>query len=297
MFPTHPIHPAPAKATSTRHTARIKPSLNAFSFDAVLRENLRDPDAGKSLIELLDYCAERDFDAIDPTGYYFPGYPDAPCCEFVARFRRRAFALGIAISGTGIKNDFALPDPVAREAEVARTITWIEAAARMGAPVLRVFAGEVPPAPHTWSDGASWVTECLQACLPHARKHGVVLGLQNHGDLLRNADECIEILGRIDSPWVGLILDTGHFHTADPYLDIARMIPHTVNWQIKERTHGHKGAPTDLPRLAGLIREAGWRGYTPIETLSTRGEPYDPVAAADALLAGLRSALTPKGAP
>ncbi|MBC8009160.1 MAG: sugar phosphate isomerase/epimerase, partial [Burkholderiales bacterium] len=216
----------------------------------------------------------------------------------VNEFKRKAFALGIAISGTGVKNNFADPDPAVRAADVKRVIIWLEASARMGAPVLRVFSGEVPPAPHTWAQGADWVTECLRECLPHAERHGVILGLQNHGDLLNNADQCLEILGRFDSPWLGLVLDTGHFHTADPYADIARMIPHTVNWQIKERTHGNgpAGAFTDLPRLVKLIRAAGWRGYVPIETLSRRGEPYDPAVAVDALLGGLRVALGDTGA-
>lgn len=280
-------------ATSkTRFDAKIKLSLNAFSFDAALKQNLRDPASGLSLLDLLDYCAERDFEAIDPTGYYFPGYPDEPCDQFLADFKRKAFALGIAISGTGVKNNFADPDPERRAAEVRRVITWIEVAARMGAPVLRIFSGDVPPAPHTWAEAAGWVTECLRPCLEHARKHGVILGLQNHGDMLQTADECLELLGRFDTPWLGLVLDTGCFLTTDPYVDIARMIPYTVNWQIKERTHLKKGPVTDLPRLVGLIRAAGYRGYVPVETLSNRDEPYDPALAVDALLGDLRLALS-----
>ena len=277
---------------TSKRPAKIKLGLNAYSFDAALRLRMREPGAGLDLLELLDFCAARDFEAIDPTGYYFPGYPDAPCDAFVREFKRKAFALGIAISGTGVKNNFAHPDPEVRAADVRRVIAWLEASAKLGAPVLRVFSGAVPPAPHTWAQGADWVTECLRECLPHAERHGVILGLQNHGDLLNNADQCLEILGRFKSPWLGLVLDTGHFHTDDPYADIARMIPHTVNWQIKDRTHGNKGAPTDLPRLVGLIRAAGWRGYVPIETLSRDGEPYDPATAVDALMSGLRSALS-----
>lgn len=271
--------------------AKIKLSLNAFSFDAALRQGLREPGTGTTLLQLLDFCAERDLEAIDPTGYYFPGYPDVPCAAFINEFKRRAFALGIAISGTGVKNNFADPDPAVRAADVRRVMAWIEAAARMGAPVLRVFAGAVPPAPHTWADAANWVTECLRPCLVHARKQGVILGLQNHGDTLRTADECLELLARFDSPWLGLVLDTGCFLTPDPYFDIARMIPHTVNWQIKERTHLKQGPETDLPRLVALIQDAGYRGYVPIETLSEKGVPYDPAQAVDKLLGRLRSAL------
>ena len=121
-------------------------------------------------------------------------------------------------------------------------------------------------------------------------KYGVIVGLQNHGDMLKSADECLNILGRIKSRWIGLILDTGNFLTADPYADIARVIPVTVNWQIKERLQSNKGDPMDLPKLMRIIRAANYRGYLPIETLSIPGQPYDGRARAATLLDRIRNA-------
>ena len=51
----------------------------------------------------------------------------------------------------------------ARAADVERAKQWIEAAARLGAPVLRVFAGPVPPKPHTWDDGAKWMADFVRS--------------------------------------------------------------------------------------------------------------------------------------
>lgn len=271
--------------------ARLKVGINAYSFDPLLRENLKDPHAGLSLFDLLSFCAEQNVDAIDPTGYYFPGYPEVPRDRFLNEFKRRAFELGVEISGTGIRNNFASPDAATRAADVERAKQWIEAAGRMGAPVVRVFAGPVPPAPHTWNDGAKWIVESLQACVEHGATYGVIVGLQNHGDMLKSADECLQILERVQSPWIGLILDTGYFLTPDPYADIARMIPLTVNWQIKELLQGNKGAPIDLPKLVRILRQGGYRGYIPIETLAIKGVPYDPRARVLEMLAALRGAL------
>ena len=270
---------------------RLKTGLNAYCFDPLLRENLKDPTKGLSLFDVLTFCAEQNVDAIDPTGYYFPGYPEVPRDKFLNDFKRRAFELGVEISGTGIKNDFASPNATARAADVARAKQWIEAAARLGAPVLRVFAGPVPPAPHTWDEAAKWMADALQQCVAHGEKYGVIVGLQNHGDMLRTADECLKVLGMVKSPWIGLILDTGNFLTPDPYADIARVIPVTVNWQIKEVLQNRKGPPTDLKKLVGIIRAGGYRGYIPIETLARPGQPYDPRARATELLAGVRAAL------
>ena len=54
--------------------------------------------------------------------------------------------------------------------------------------------------------------------------------MQNHGDMLKSADEVLKILGRVQSDWLGTIVDTGFFLTSDPYADIAKVIPHAVNW-------------------------------------------------------------------
>lgn len=270
---------------------RLKLAINAYCFDPLLRENLKDPSKGISLFDVLDFCAKENVDAIDPTGYYFPGYPEVPRDMFLNDFKRRAFELGLDISGTGIKNDFASPDAVSRAADLERAKQWIEVAARLGAPVLRVFAGAVPPKPHTWEDGAKWMADALHQCVEHGEKYGVVIGLQNHGDMLQTADECLKVLDMVKSRWIGLILDTGNFLTADPYADIARVIPVTVNWQIKERLQNNKGEKTDLPKLVRIIRDGGYRGYIPIETLKRKDEVYDPHARTTELLRDLRAAL------
>src|SRR5262245_11603397 len=244
-----------------------------------------------TLFDLLDYCAEQDFGAIDPTGYFFPGYPRVPSDRYLNDFKRRAFVLGLDISGTGVRNDFASPDKERRAADVRHAREWIEAAARMGAPVLRVFAGP-EPAGHPRDKVVEWMVEALKSCAEHGKKHGVLVGVQNHGDMLKTAEGVLEVVKKVDSEWFGVIVDTGYFLTADPYRDIARVTPYAVNWQIKERLGGKFGkVKTDLKKLVGIIRKGGYRGYLPIETLPVRGEDYEPRRRVAGFLAELRKAL------
>jgi sugar phosphate isomerase/epimerase len=248
-----------------------------------------------SLFDLLDYCAEQNFDAIDPTGYFFPGYPKPPADQFLNDFKRRAFSLGLDISGTGVRNNFASPDREKRAAAVRHAKEWVEVAARMGAPVLRVFAGPRPEG-HTWEEAAGWMAEDLRQCVEHGRRYGVLIGIQNHGDMLRTAEEVLKVVRMVDSEWFGVIVDTGYFLTPDPYKDIAAVTPYAVNWQIKEKLDGKNGkARTDLKKLVHIIREGGYRGYIPIETLSVAGEEYNPRARVAELLKELREALQQSG--
>jgi sugar phosphate isomerase/epimerase len=286
--------PAAAQAPIRRAGGpRLKTSLNAYSFSKALDDQLKARGQGVSLFDLLEFCAENDFDALDPTGYFFPGYPEVPKDDYLNRFKRRAFQLGVDISGTGVRNDFASPDKAKRAADVRHAKEWVEVAARMGAPVLRVFAGPVPEG-HPTEDVFRWMADALRECAEHGAKYGVLVGVQNHGDMLKTADDVLKLLKMVDSDWLGSIVDTGYFLSPDPYQDIARVTPYAVNWQVKEKTDGAAGkSKTDLRRLVNIMREGGYRGYVPIETLSVRGsnEPYDPRARVVQLLRELREAM------
>jgi sugar phosphate isomerase/epimerase len=276
---------------------RLKTSLNAYSFNKALNDPIKGRGKGATLFDLLDYCAEQNFDALDPTGYYFPGYPKVPDDKYVNEFKRRAFHLGVDISGTGVRNDFVTPDKEKRAAAVIHVKEWIEVAARLGAPVLRVFAGPEPK-DHTRDQVNEWLVEELKKCVEHAQKFGVLIGIQNHWDFLKTSEHVLKVVKMVDSDWFGTIVDTGYFLTDDPYRDMAAITPYAVNWQVKEKVDGQEfKVKLDLNKIVRIARDAGYRGYLPIETLSKRtGEDdYDPRAHAAALLKELREALKQAG--
>ena len=113
----------------------LKTSLNAFSFNAPLLNGTM------TISDMLDFCAAAGFEGVDITGYYFKGYPQPPSDEYLFQIKRNAFKLGLEISGTGVRNDFTIADKSKREQEVALVKNWIEVAAKIGAPVIRIFAG------------------------------------------------------------------------------------------------------------------------------------------------------------
>jgi sugar phosphate isomerase/epimerase len=273
--------------------SKLKTSLNAYSFNKALNDNIKGRGKGLTLFDLLNYCAEQNFDGLDPTGYFFPGYPKVPADKYVNEFKRRAHVLGLAITGTGVRNNFAAPDKQKRAADVQHVKEWVEVAAKLGAPVLRVFAG-VESKDHTWDQAAEWLVEDLKKCVEHAQKYGVLIGIQNHWDFLKTSDQVLKIVKMVDSEWFGVIVDTGYFLTPDPYKDMAAVTPYAVNWQVKEKVDGQEmKVKTDLNKVVRIARDGGYRGYLPIETLSKKsGEPdYDPRARAAQLLKELRAAI------
>ena len=250
----------------------LKTSLNAYSFN--------DPLIAKTMTldDLLDYCAEHNFDGVDLTGYYFPNYPQVPTDEYIYHIKRKAHLVGVSISGTGVRNDFSNADANKRKEDVQLIKNWIEVASKLGAPVIRIFAGAMNPKEYSWDTIAAWMVKDIKECVEYGQKHGVVVAIQNHNDFIKTADEAIKIIEMVNMEWFGLILDTGSYRKGDPYQQIAQTIKYAVNWQVKENifVNGIE-EKTDLKKLFKIIKNSGYRGYVPIETLG-KGDPKVKVA-------------------
>jgi len=283
-----------AQMPIAKSQGHVKPALNAYSFNNLLvGKGLKDEKPTLTLFELLDWCATQNIEAIDLTGYYFPGYPEVPTDEYIYALKHHAFKLGIDISGTGIRNNFASPDPALRAADVERAKKWIVVAEKLGAPVIRLFAGEIPKGyENKWDEVAGWMIACFKECAAFGEKHGVIIGIQNHGDMIKTAEQHIKIAKAVNSKWAGLIVDTGNYKVADPYVDIAAVIPFACNWQVKESVF-ETGSPVkiDLKRFVTILKQSGYRGYIPIETLTAKGKPYDPFKLVSAMVNDLRAAI------
>ncbi len=301
-----PITSAPTSALSDATAIKraggshLRISLNAFSFNALLRANAEDSNKGLDLFGLCDFCAKHDFDAIDLTGYYFPGYPNVPEDSYIFKLKRHAFDRGLEISGTGVRNDFATADKAIRQEGVQLVKSWIEVAAKLGAPVIRAFVQTFGPF-HTWqkaSGGADrdtvvgWIADALRECAEHGQKFGVIVGVQNHGDFVKTGEEHIDLISRADHEWCGALVDTGKYKTDDPYADIAFTAPYAVNWQVKQAMgSGGDAPPMDMLKLMTIIRKSGYRGNVPIETLPLKRADYDPFVEVPMVLKKVREAM------
>jgi len=273
---------AESPAVDKKSGSKLKLSLNLYSFNSLLMEKKVD------LFDMLDFCAKYNLDAIDPTGYYFPGFPEVPGDEFMMKFKRKAFLQGLDISGTGVRNDFANPDETARKADLVMIKKWIEATAKMGIPNLRVFAGTNKHEGFTRDQVFEWMARDVKECCEYAKKFGVIIAIQNHNDFLKTAADVDRIFEMVDSEWLGLNLDIGSYRLADPYEEIRKNLKYAVTWQIKENVWiDGKEVPTDFVKLFKIIKDGGYRGYLPLETLGA-GDPYQKVPV---LLENVRKAL------
>jgi sugar phosphate isomerase/epimerase len=262
--------------------ARLPLSLAAYSFRDFF--NHKDPAKRITMFQFIDFCAEQGLEGAELTSYYFPPKADE---KYLIEIKRHAFLCAVAISGTAIGNNYCLPKGDKRDAQIALTKKWVDYAALMGTAHIRVFAGD--KGQFSAAEAKKLCIETLEECADYAGKKGVFLGIENHGGIVAEAAEIVDIVQTVKSPWVGINLDTGNFHSEDPYADLAKCAPYAVNVQVKVEMfpRGKKKEAADLDRLAKIFREANYQGYVALEYEAAE----DPWQAVPAWLKKIRGAM------
>ena len=273
-----PIAPGASAADPVKRPGAplLKLSLAGYSFNGMLVKR-GTPDeimkAEMSLEKFIDYCAAQGLGATELTGYYFP---KTITTEYLLSLRAQTHRLGLSISGTAIGNDFCLAEGDARQKQLAECREWIDYAAIMGAPTIRIFAGSVPQ--NDTEDAA--IERCvagINECLQYAATKGIFLALENHGGITATPKQMFKIIDKINaSPWFGVNFDSGNFQTEDPYADMAMIAPYAVNAQIKASISpsGKEKQPADFQRIVKILKDAGYRGFVALEYEESES-PFD----------------------
>jgi len=229
--------------------------------------------------QVIENAARLGFDGVEILHRQMPDETPAT----VNKYRRLAWTLGLSMPMLSIHQDFVSPDAAEREKHIAHTKHCIELAARLGIPAIRLNSGrwktipsfddlmkvkgDEPPLPgYTEKDALNWCINSIQACLPAAEKEGVVMALENHWGLTTKIDNLLAIHKAVNSPWLGLNVDTGNY-PGDPYEGMERLAPHANIVQAKTYYGGGEWYTLDLDymRIAGILRRAGYRGWISLE--------------------------------
>jgi sugar phosphate isomerase/epimerase len=248
------------------------------------------------------YCYHRYF------GEVYPGLQTAPDRSMtVWDFLRRAVRLGVegvsleacylpagdngfldrlrdALDASGLERVWAWGHPNGLESGTNRAaakdlIRNLDHARRIGAGVMRIVGGSRRSRPDRWSVHKRRLVRMLSGPVKAAQDHGIVLAIENHIDLL--ADEMVELLTTIDSPWLGVCLDTANNLRLfeDPLVVARALAPWARATHIKD-VSVLRGDPkqfafwpsvplgeglVDIAAIVGMLRKAKYKGLLAIE--------------------------------
>ena len=202
---------------------------------------------------------------------------------YLRKLKRSAFVNGLDLVCLSIHQDFVDPSAEERQKNIEHTNHCIELAAAMGIPSIRLNSGRwnttrsfdklmedrgiEPILPgHTEDEGFKWAIDAIEECLKKAEQEGVILALENHWGLTRTPEGLLRIVEAIDSPWLGVLMDTGNF-LEDPYPKLERIAPKTVFVQAKTYYGGGEWYTLDLDyqRVAEILRKVNYHGYISLE--------------------------------
>jgi sugar phosphate isomerase/epimerase len=230
--------------------------------------------AAKQLDDLrfIDLCADLGLDGVD----FNLGSLRSLEKDHLRKVKRACLARGLSIACLGVNNDIGRPDKE-QDAVERQVREGIDAAAFLGAPVVRLFAGYVRPGDER---DAVWkrTVAGLKRAAEHGEKAGVVVGLQNHNhnNVTSTGEDVARLLKEVDHPWCSHILDTGQYlgsrgaggarpedpRTHDVYKSIERTAPLAVLVRAKlYRLKGGKEEWLDYERIFKTLREVKYNGF------------------------------------
>jgi sugar phosphate isomerase/epimerase len=253
----------------------VKLGCSSWSYHAAFRVGRMD------LLEWVQHCAEDlELDGIELVDLHFPTTDPV----YLRDLKKRCTDLQLTISGVAVSNDFG-PDE-RRAGETTRVQQWCDIAAYLGAPVVRVFAGWLPPGRterepgviagvlrrifgqrgtnqrRLWSD----VTWALRQCADYAAERGVVLALQNNrvDGLVATPMQLAQCIHDVGSPWLRICLDPADM------IDLAGIdesLARVVQVHARLRDVGEDGADVrnHWPELLRTLKLAHYRGFVHLD--------------------------------
>lgn len=162
-----------------------------------------------------------------------------------------------------VRNDFSLSCPQKKSENVLHVRKWIRIANELRVPFIRIWAGKSSASDEAYLR----IIENIKSVLPDARKFNVTMVLENHGGITINPDVCLRIIKEVNSPYLKLCPDFGHFLKDDQIEGFKKFIPHTKHIHAKTHEFDEEGDEIniDYNKLMNILKKVNFDGYLSIE--------------------------------
>jgi sugar phosphate isomerase/epimerase len=225
--------------------------------------------------DFLTFAKKLDVDGVSLESCFFPSYDEAWFLDLKAQ-----------LDDYGFDRVYAWGHPDGLEAgknrgEFESMIKQIPYAKLIGADVMRIVASSLMFRFEPHGPQIDILVDWLKEAVVVAEANDVKLAVENHIDY--TADECVEILDRVDSPYLGLNLDTGNFlRLLDDPVEGAKKLADRVyathikdlkpvkglnatEWFFFSSTPVGEGL-VDNQKLAQILYDANYQGFLAVET-------------------------------
>src|SRR5579872_7190295 len=158
-------------------------------------------------LKFIELCAMLELDGVDFNMSSFASLDK----DHLKKIKKACLEHGLTIACVGVSNDFGRPADE-QETVMKQVREGIETAQFLGAPVARLFAGNVKTGQKR-EDVWKRTVEGLKKAAAYGEKLGVTVGLQNHNHngISSTGDDVLRLLKEVDHSWCAHMLDTGQY--------------------------------------------------------------------------------------
>jgi len=203
-----------------------------------LYASMKGKDDPKQLTDLesyINYAYELRLDAVE---FHLGASFESRDPAYLRKIKMLCLKKGLPIGYIGAQGNFTgTEDELRDRVEAAKGA--VDDAAFLGAPLIRLFGGQVPEGVEDREPLWPPMIRCFQEVCDYAAGRGVFIGLQNHdsGNLAATGDDVLRILRETDRENFTLIMDTGQWAGSvgsnyegigDPDVDIYKYIEQTA---------------------------------------------------------------------
>jgi sugar phosphate isomerase/epimerase len=238
----------------------------------------RDPSATSSKMPLKEFAGhiKQKFSVnnVEPWSEHFVSTDAAYLDELRSAVKKAG--CGFANIAADGEDSFYSADPAVRAKAVAFGKKWIDVAAHIGSPGVRV---NMPPAKDIKPEAAV-VAESLKMLAVYGASKNVVVHHENDNPLSENPFFIADVLDRVNSPWDRALPDCGNSFSALPqeeaFRGLEQMFAHAYGIShVKDVSMTPQGEaiPVDLVRVFAVAKRYSYKGYFSMEW-DTEGDPY-----------------------
>jgi sugar phosphate isomerase/epimerase len=233
-------------------------------------------------IELKNFAAhvrERfNIRRIEPWSRLFP----ATDPKYLDQFRSAVERVGSAVVDIAVDGEYSQysPDSAERDRAFASSKHWIDIGAALGSPSIRThIAGSKDSTPDV-----GFAAETFDRVAHYAAKNSVVVHLENDNPISEDPFFIVEVIDRVNSPWLRALPDFGNSLAAHDedfnYRAMEAMFAHAYGiCHVKDGEQNDQGqmVHVDLARTFTILKKQEFKGYCSIE-YDAPGDPYKPTA-------------------
>jgi sugar phosphate isomerase/epimerase len=188
---------------------------------------------------------------------------------------------GLAFCCLATSRNYSKPDAAERARSVDLTKRYVELAARIGAPYVRVFGGVLPDKPGLFSV-VSYMADALREVGEFAAGYPVVVCIETHDSWL-STYRMMELIRRVNHPSVQVNYDYAHpcreFEPAyESYMHLRPWVRHT---HMHDLDIGENGELAFVPPFTGitpqrevmaLLKTDNYAGYFSVEVMGQEAD-------------------------